>query len=101
MNRSITNPTIPRSDFNARTQVNFNGKRVKARHNTGGSPRDFEDFEEEEEEIQKSPGPGEYLQPYHFNKVGHSPIIHKHPQNFGTLIKRFNQASIGSPLGPG
>lgn len=67
--------------------------------NSGTIRDNFEMEEHEEKTI--VPGPGGYLKPFHANLFGQSPIVHKHPQNFGSVVGRFKEKSIGGPLGPG
>jgi hypothetical protein len=98
IDRSITNPTIPRQEYAART---FAGFKPNKKITNNGSIRDNFEQEEDEEEKLITPGPGGYLKPFHANLFGQSPIIHKHPQNFGSIVGRFREKPIGSSLGPG
>jgi hypothetical protein len=65
-----------------------------------GTIRDNFEVDDEPEKL-VTPGPGGYLKPYHANLFGQSPIVHKHPQNFGSVVGRFREKPIGCSLGPG
>jgi hypothetical protein len=56
---------------------------------------------DEEEEAYVSPGPGNYLQPFHTTTFGKNSILHEYPQNFGSTVRRFREMPIGGTLGPG
>lgn len=58
-------------------------------------------MEEEEDEQWVSPGPGNYLQPFHTTTFGKNSILHEYPQNFGTTTRRFREKPLGCSLGPG
>lgn len=95
INRSINNPTIPRAD----RQASSLGFKKQLRRKTQ-SPADFE-MMDEEEEAYVSPGPGNYLQPFHTTTFGKNSILHEYPQNFGSTVRRFREQPIGCILGPG
>ena len=56
---------------------------------------------DEEEEVYVSPGPGNYLQPFHTTTFGKNSILHEYPQNFGSTVRRFREQPVGCILGPG
>ena len=102
IDRSIGNPTIPSQAYKARTYVAGFGTRKRAK-NSGSIRDNFDDADDSEEELEKgvTPGPGNYLKPFHANLFGQSSIVHKHPQNFGVTIERMNEPPMGCALGPG
>ena len=100
IDRKIQNPTIPRTTYQARTFVGF--QKRKAPKNKGSIKDNFEEeSSDEDDRLKITPGPGEYLKHHHTSYIGQSPIIHRHPQHFGTVVRRFREKPVGCPLGPG
>ena len=71
------NPTIGRSDFNSRTTIGMRTKKFKS--GKASIKDNFEPEESSDEEQHITPGPGNYLRPFHTNLVGQFPINHRHP----------------------
>lgn len=58
-------------------------------------------MDEEDDGDWVSPGPGNYLQPFHTTTFGKNSILHEYPQNFGSTVRRFRDKPLGTALGPG
>jgi hypothetical protein len=77
LDRSLPTPTIGRSDpYNSRMNTTTAKVRIK---NKGSIRADYESDSDEMEDL-VSPGPGQYLKPYHTSTVINQSIIHDHPQ---------------------
>ena len=104
MDRSIYNPTIPRAANASRTHANFGFKpdKKKGKRVVDSIKNNFEQPDSDEEEVKfVDPGPGQYLTQYHTSYIGKKAILHDYPQNFGTVVQRFQETPVGCHLGPG
>jgi hypothetical protein len=92
--------TIPRaSRASAWTQ-----QQKKKKKNSGSIRADFEESGSESEYEGEQLGPGHYLQDFHTSTFGSEPILHDHPQKFGSVVGRFREPGIErnrARLGPG
>lgn len=76
----------------------------KKKKNKGSIRADWEESGSESEHEGEQLGPGQYLQDFHASTFGSEPILHDHPQKFGSIVRRFRDPlrdkNQGKP-GPG